>query len=825
MSAQPGQPGGPPAGAFEGSDVGAPPAERSDPDDNTPAVEPGQPTVTVPNPAQPAEVQHAPRASAAPSVAYGQASPTHSSALTPAQMWDPWKGPDQKAWYADVVRSPYTVLEGLGSGAAKGEAVFAGLLHADVSPDEAEATSAGVDPEAFKRAAAEAQQNAQAGADKVTQDARERVAALTPDPQTTGVATQIIHGVTESGELAITGTLAGGLPGAVTALGSAEGLSRYQDLRDAGVDERTALESAGLTGTLAGAGALLPGGFGSTLTAKLLTGVGANVTLGGISRYSDHQILESGGYHEMAEQQQVWDSTQILTDAILGAGFGGLAHLHAPQAEDAARTVNGNLNARRTAPGVPVDPAAAAAHAASLNKASEDLLAGRPVDVSAQPRGDYLERPTLEDPELAQAFVDSLHESGLVGEERKLEDLNAQLAEYLSSEPVGPATLDRLANDEGLRAGLTAMKDETGQAEQGGRTLMNEAGEVTGRTPWVAKSEWWNDRPAGMSEREVHAAVDRALAGKQLGSRQAKLIRLMTDVHDERASGGRRAVGRQEGDRRTDQPQRRKVADMGPEELRAALLQHELTGLPNRRAYAESEKLPAQVSIDVDSLKWINDNLGHEAGDRLLKSVGEALSEHPNTFHVSGDEFLMQAHTPEAAHEVMAKVAERLAGHELEFVQPDGSVRRVKGLGVSYGVGENLHEAEERLQEHKSAREKAGTRAARGEKPPGADEGNRGLGRQAQANPDTGAGRGRAAGERQPAGGSESGSDSGRAVPVEQIVAENPHLQIPASESQSAPTENARDALNQVNEQTSQTEKEAPAATEAAVNCFMRKGP
>src|SRR5690606_14913793 len=93
-------------------------------------------------------------------------------------------------------------------------------------------------------------------------------------------------------------------------------------------------------------------------------------------------------------------------------------------------------------------------------------------------------------------------------------------------------------------------------------------------------------------------------------------------------------------DRRQDLETRKRVDQMDIEELRRLALTSHLTGLPNRRAYDEAERLPAQASIDVDSLKWINDNLGHESGDVLLKLVAQALQEElgQEVYHVSGDE-------------------------------------------------------------------------------------------------------------------------------------------------------------------------------------------
>lgn len=767
----PGAAGGVPAGAFEGSDPGRPPDPQGQPEDELPALEPGQAPPQRPAPAKepatpPAAPQESPAGRSGPPGVLGQASPFARESASEKDVgaggyWDPWKGPDRTPWWSDVTRSPYSVLEGLGSGAAKGEGVLAGLLHLDLAPDEAQMLSAGVDPKDIARVRKEAQAMQAAGAAAVSQDARDRVKALTPDANTVGAATQIIHGLAEGAELAITGSLAGGPIGAATAMGTGEGLSRYQELKEQGVDDSTALQSAGLIGVVSAAGAVLPGGFGSTLTAKVLTGAGGNVVLGGVNRYADSKILSRGGYSEMADQERIWDGTQILTDAVLGTVFGGIAHLHAPQAQDAARTLNTTLKARRSAPGVATDPASVAAHEENLSKATQDLMQGKPVDVSDGPRGDYLERPAEEDPAIRQALMDHLDDSDLFSEEGTL----TQLQDALD---------DRMAN----------------------------------RGP-IRKSE---------VETEPEPPADR------------------------------RGTGRADDtERRQDTEQRRKVSEMTEPQLRAALLTHDLTGLPNRRAYGESQKLPAQVSVDVDSLKWINDNLGHEAGDQLLKAVGNSLGQHTDqAYHVSGDEFIVQGKTPEEAHAILDKVTQHLADHTLEFTMPDGSVRRVKGLGVSYGVGKDLHEAEKGLQAHKSERESQGLRAARGEKPPGADQAGSEGGGQADRSAAAESSR---PGPGRPDVGSEPAPGRALSTAAAQAVAERPHLQIPTpaeameriweqaaqshrtelaraewETSGATPTQNARDALAQADQQAAQVEHDAPLATQAAVDCFLRKG-
>jgi diguanylate cyclase (GGDEF)-like protein len=96
-----------------------------------------------------------------------------------------------------------------------------------------------------------------------------------------------------------------------------------------------------------------------------------------------------------------------------------------------------------------------------------------------------------------------------------------------------------------------------------------------------------------------------------------------------------------------------------------------LTGLANRRAVEErleralarARERGGEVALllcDLDNLKRLNDERGHEAGDRALKRVAEALvaaaADHPGSLvgRLSGDEFcvLLEGDGVEAAHDI-----------------------------------------------------------------------------------------------------------------------------------------------------------------------------
>lgn len=315
-------------------------------------------------------------------------------------MSDPWHGPVKPGFFTglgyneenDFLGPAAPVLTGIGKAVSK---VASGVAGAAASFYGAEASLAdevtravGLEPGANPiRMFADDLAKTQALAQK-------NVADLTPNPATTGTAFQIVHGLAEGASLAVGGAAAGGIPGAVALTGSVEGASTVQERLAAGVTPGVALAEGGVSAVASGLGVMIPGGFGKTLATRLLTGVSSNVGLGFASRYADHKILEANGYPEMAAQQKVWDSTAVLTDALLGAAFGGLAHLHGAEGKaikaaaaepgmvDAALVTNLAVHDRNLAVGVPVDPTSTHAHQDALQVSNEQLLEGKPNDVS-----------------------------------------------------------------------------------------------------------------------------------------------------------------------------------------------------------------------------------------------------------------------------------------------------------------------------------------------------------------------------------------------------------------------------------------------------------
>lgn len=76
----------------------------------------------------------------------------------------------------------------------------------------------------------------------------------------------------------------------------------------------------------------------------------------------------------------------------------------------------------------------------------------------------------------------------------------------------------------------------------------------------------------------------------------------------------------------------------------------QLTSLPNRQGYYQDMKydkriISAVISIDMNNLKTLNDNCGHEAGDTALAAIADIIRRHCpaecTAYRMGGDEFLI----------------------------------------------------------------------------------------------------------------------------------------------------------------------------------------
>jgi diguanylate cyclase (GGDEF)-like protein len=156
----------------------------------------------------------------------------------------------------------------------------------------------------------------------------------------------------------------------------------------------------------------------------------------------------------------------------------------------------------------------------------------------------------------------------------------------------------------------------------------------------------------------------------------------------------------------------KKAASLTQAELIMALYVDPLTNVWNRRAFEECGHTGPLAIVDLDSLKWVNDNLGHRAGDEALVQLAEILEAifTDDVYRLGGDEFV-----------VLARSREALLGGLL-MAQMDAAKKKIQSkrfachnsAAFSFGLGGDLADADKMLREDKLARETSGERAGRG---------------------------------------------------------------------------------------------------------------
>jgi diguanylate cyclase (GGDEF)-like protein len=156
------------------------------------------------------------------------------------------------------------------------------------------------------------------------------------------------------------------------------------------------------------------------------------------------------------------------------------------------------------------------------------------------------------------------------------------------------------------------------------------------------------------------------------------------------------------------------------EELLRRSLIDELTGVRNRAAFEQAcrewlertsvDARPLTVAMaDIDRFKEINDELGHAAGDSVLRAVGRTLEAHVRdddlVFRYGGEEFVILF--CDLGHRGGMEIAERLRAAIAQEVEAAGGRRVTVSLGVAsseFGAGDLrglLAKADKRLYEAK----------------------------------------------------------------------------------------------------------------------------
>jgi len=360
----------------------------------------------------------------------------------------------------------------------------------------------------------------------------------TPKPGEVGAAGEVV------------GSLLGMLPqvfaSPLLAVASTQ-LSVGEDLVRKGVEPGTAQAVGAAQAVGLGLGIWVPI-LGKTLAQRvLLGGAGFNVVQGMATRGASEAILKGTPGEK---DYKAFDPTMLTLDVLLGAAFGGLAHVHPkmraegeawhkrisewgarlkPSEVDALATLRQaqHLNAD-SMPGKPVDANDFNAHVDRMRQAIDDMVNDRPVNVDGMPAAKY--EPDLVRQAEAEAVVEQWRAEWEAEQAARAADESEMSAIEATTQAAEPPPS---MADPAYRSAIEAMANETGWAEGGGRMIRNEDGSVS-LTAWVPNAEWWPGRPKGLSEAKARKAIQKALDGEPLNAAEQRLIDYMLGYARER---------------------------------------------------------------------------------------------------------------------------------------------------------------------------------------------------------------------------------------------------------------------------------------------------
>ncbi len=134
------------------------------------------------------------------------------------------------------------------------------------------------------------------------------------------------------------------------------------------------------------------------------------------------------------------------------------------------------------------------------------------------------------------------------------------------------------------------------------------------------------------------------------------------------------------------------------EEIRRQAYHDALTGLPNRLLFGDRLEValkqarrrsgrPALLFLDLDNFKEINDSLGHDTGDLVLRKVArrleEAFREEDTVARLGGDEFIILLRGLGGVEDASEMAAKTIAILSAPFTLNEGQVSLTASVGVA----------------------------------------------------------------------------------------------------------------------------------------------
>jgi hypothetical protein len=240
------------------------------------------------------------------------------------------------------------------------------------------------------------------------------------DKENTGLIGNIGFSVGDFATRTVVGSIVGGVAGGAIAAGASETNYSYKDLTRKGVDPKTAGKVATVDGVVAGASGALPMTYGFKGTGGLIKdaalSVGGATALSTGGQAASGKILESEGYDKQAKKYEI-TTESVGTEVVLNGllfGVGRYAQNRLNTEVDAelkdidadaieakntqvqsALVVNEMQLEDASAPVKPSDPIQHNNHLKNLNASTENLRAGRPVNVIHNVKGEEKKKPIV----------------------------------------------------------------------------------------------------------------------------------------------------------------------------------------------------------------------------------------------------------------------------------------------------------------------------------------------------------------------------------------------------------------------------------------------
>ncbi|WMT40995.1 diguanylate cyclase [Paenibacillus sp. D2_2] len=135
------------------------------------------------------------------------------------------------------------------------------------------------------------------------------------------------------------------------------------------------------------------------------------------------------------------------------------------------------------------------------------------------------------------------------------------------------------------------------------------------------------------------------------------------------------------------------------EEIQFLAFHDPLTRIPNRRLFhkklnealseaQQSNETLALLLIDLDQMKWLNDNWGHLAGDEVLiqaaRIIGDKATPYGMAARMGGDEFIMYARHSPSEYQIQAIISEMQLALTQYMKKFFGETSVGMSIGVSY---------------------------------------------------------------------------------------------------------------------------------------------